>query len=229
MGKDSLLLWEGGRGPNFQVPRWVIWFGGRVVLSWVKTSQSCPFWGGPLRKLWFDISAPRSWKWWGGMGFLIWKMYITDVKKGFQPHFWEVWGRQLGSSVEWTKNAEEEVLKPLLSRAAWELVQELPGGEGVLTWSLGIFFGETCPFPATVATRTGSHFSNNTITFELVSYRERRCSSRLYFYSSLTENQLFLANGCFPCFEWLPKNGKIRCFPLKFDTLKLRNLISASQ
>lgn len=58
---------------------------------------------------------------------------LTDVKKGFQPHFWEVWGRQLGSSVEWTTNAEEEVLKPLLSRAAWELVQELRGGEGVLT------------------------------------------------------------------------------------------------
>ena len=49
------------------------------------------------------------------------------------------------------KNAEEEVLKPLLSRAAWELVQELRGGWG--GWEL--IFGHIFVFvPVTVATRT---------------------------------------------------------------------------
>lgn len=47
----------------------------------------------------------------GGMGFLIWKMYITDVKKRLQPHFWEV-GGLLGSSVEWTKMLRKRSWNP---------------------------------------------------------------------------------------------------------------------
>lgn len=81
---------------------------------------------------------------------------MTDVKKGVQPHFLggrEVWG--VVGVVSWVdKNAEEEVLKPLLSRAAWELVQELWGGWGGWEgWEL-IFGHIFVFFPVTVATRT---------------------------------------------------------------------------
>lgn len=165
MGKDSLFLWEGG-GPKFSGSKmilrmiWIIWFGGWVVMSWVKTisakqnsqaweapksapghfgvvasGAAAPCWSRFGKVMWFDISAPRSWTWWGDGIFKLKNVYNWCEKRGSTSPLggWGVVG--VVSRVD--KNAEEEVLKPLLSRAAWELVQELWGGW--VFWSLAIF------------------------------------------------------------------------------------------
>ena len=158
MGKDSLLLWEGGRGPIFRFQDdpfriWVIlshlvwWEGGDELgknhLSQTKNVVASG--AAPLRSrfgkvMWFDISAPRSWKWWGDGIFSLKKCIWLMWKKGFNLTFWEVgrFGALLGSSVGWTKMLRKKSWNPCWVELLGNWFRSCgEGGKGG-NWSLGI-------------------------------------------------------------------------------------------